>query len=250
MAGLWLRFEDGWLLRLLMTVTSAIFGWLVMDVALQARDATHAVGRAIGLSVIFGMASTLAPSIVISSHDHSMPFVACLICGAIFGSMTGLVYGFVLAIVAGATWRHVDARTHDGADRAVRIASFWSLVPMLLIAWVVVGYDLHHTLSEWASERERDAQLVAVPLGILGLGAAMLVTAASFAMAQARLLRRRRWLLDVSLGRDARWAVREIGPHDDVPRLPRLREGRMVLEHKNELGAYRANATGEAIALV
>ena len=50
-------------------------------------------------------------------------------------------------------------------------------------------------------------------------------------------------------GVDPRWGVREIGPHDDLAAVPRLRDGFRVLEHKNEHAVYRAAATGDAVAL-
>jgi hypothetical protein len=52
------------------------------------------------------------------------------------------------------------------------------------------------------------------------------------------------------LDKDSRFGFREIGPHDDLSRLPRLRSGMMVLEHRTDRGAYRSNATGDAIAML
>jgi hypothetical protein len=249
LAGVWLRMDDSLLLRLVLATTTAIFSWLVIDVALSASDAAGAVGRAIGLSIVTGTVNTVIPSIIVTSGDR-MPFVFCLIAGGFFGAFVGLAYGLVLGIVAGLTWRQVASGTHDGADRAVRRAAAWTIAPLGFIAWTVFGHDMGRELSEWASDHDRAAHVVAFPLGVLALGIAFWVALLSFKIAHDRLGRRRKWLALVTSGLDPRWGVREIGPHDDIGNVPRLREGFSVLEHKNEHAVYRATATGEAVALI
>ena len=54
LAGLWLRFADGIEYRLVLAVTSAIFAWLTMEIALSAENASIAAGRAWGMSIVLG----------------------------------------------------------------------------------------------------------------------------------------------------------------------------------------------------
>lgn len=250
LAGIWLRVEDGLVMRLVLATTSAIFTWLVMDVALSANDVPGAVGRAIGMSIVTGAVNTVIPSIILCARESSVPFPICLVFGGFFGAFVGLGYGLVIAIVAGATWRRVNFGTHDGADHAVRVAAVWAALPVLVIGWVVFGYDLNHTISEWSSPRDVAAHGVAFPLGMLGMGIAFWVPLVSFGLASGRLDRRRKWLANVTSGHDPRWGLREIGPLDDLGDIPRLRDGYMVLEHKNEHAIYRAAASGDAVAII
>jgi len=249
LAGIFLRFDDGVLIRLSIAFTSAIFGALVVFVALSARETWGAIGRALGLSTVFGMVSTVLPSMILASHD-STPFAAFLIVGAFFGSFTGFVYGLVLAAVAGLTWKDVAAQTHDGADRAMRTAGVWALFPGLLSTWIATGYDARRQLSEWASEADRNAYGVAVPLGVIGAGLTIAVALAFVIVARRRLRRRSEWLSKVALGPSSQWTVRALGPHDDLTKIPRLRDGFTVLEHRDVASAYRTNATGQAVAVI
>ena len=251
LAGIWLRAEDGLLMRLVLATTSAVFAWLVMEVALSAQDATGAFGRAIGMSIVTGAVNTVIPSIILCAHESSVPFAVCLVAGGICGAFVGFGYGILLGILAAATWRRVNNGTHDGADRAVTIAAAWAALPVLLIGWVAFGYDLSQSpISEWTPERDVAARSVAFPLGLLGMGIAFWVPLISFGIASGRLDRRRKWLASVTSGHDHRWGIREVGPHDDLTVVPRLREGHAVLEHKNEHAIYRATATGDAVAII
>lgn len=251
LAGLWLRFDDGLVYRVVLAITSAIFAWLTMGVALSAKDATRAGTRALGISIVLGTVSTLIPCMILGGASGRMEALAIFIpFGAIFGGIVGFLYGIVLAVVAAATWRQVAAGTHDGADRAVRIASVWAIIPLAFIAAVVFGHDLKAEVSEWATPSKRDIREFAFPIGFVALGIAFNVALGSFWLATKRLARRRRWLESVTSGIDPRWRVREVAPHDDLGRLPRLRDGFAVLEHCNEQAIYRANATGEAIAII
>jgi hypothetical protein len=251
LAGIWLRFEDGLALRLVLAGTSALFGWLTMEAAFGAQSASGAGLRALGISTVLGALSTIGPSVLLAAtKERGEAFVVMVPFGAFFGAFTGFAYGCVLAVVAAATWSHVASASHDGADRAVRIASLWAVAPVAFIVLVVFGHDLQVTTSEWSSAREIEAHAVAMPLGLLAIGIAILVPLASFCLATHRLARRARWLARISSGADPRWSIREIGPHDDLVHLPRLRPGYTVLEHKNEHAIYRATATGAAVAII
>jgi hypothetical protein len=251
LAGIWLRFEDGLALRLVLAATSALFGWLTMEVALGAEDASGAALRALGISTVLGALSTIGPSVLLAATQaRGEAFFMMVPFGAFFGAFTGFAYGCVLTIVAAATWKHVASASHDGADRAVRFASLWAVVPVSFIVLVVFGHDLHETTSEWSSAREIEAHAIAMGLGLLAVGIAIVVPLASFCFATHRLARRARWLARVSSGADPQWSIREIGPHDDVVHLPRLRPGYTVLEHKSEHAIYRAAATGAAVAII
>ena len=251
LAGIWLRLEDGLALRVVLAATSALFGWLTMETAFAARDAAGAALRALGASIALGALSAIGPCAVMALREPNQPAVLLAIpFGALFGAVTGFAYGIPLSIVAAATWGHVTAATHDGADRAVRIASYWALLPVGLIALVLFGHDLHPVQTEWMSAREIEGQAVAAPLDMIAMGLASIVALVSFAIAGHRLTHRSRFIARVSSGADPQWGIREIGPHDPVDALPRLRHGWSVIEHKNEHAIYRAAATGEAVAIV
>lgn len=248
LAGLWIRVEDGLSFRLVLAATSAFFGWLTIQAAFGAKDGASAAMRAISISVALGAVSTVIPCFMLSEQPETaflyVPFAGIL------GAITGFLYGVVLAIVAAATWNQITAGTHEGADRAVRIAAVWAVVPMAFIAMAVFAYDYAKELPEWASESQRSAHALAVPLGVVGLGIVFNVAAASFWAATRRLAQRTRWIEDVAMGIHPRLAIRAVGPYDDLGHLPRLRHGFNVLEHRNEHAVYRANAASEPIAIV
>lgn len=250
LAGLWVRFEDGLEYRLVLAATSALLGWLTIEVALGAKDASSAAMRAVGMSIVLGALNTVFPSLILCANERLGMMLICVPFGAVFGALTGFGYGIVLAVVAAATWNQVASGTHEGADRAVRIASAWAVLPLALIALVVVGYDLSTQLHEWSSEKEIATHQIAVPFGVLALGIVLNVAFWSCYAASRRAVRRARWLAHVASGADPRWSVREIKPYEDVDGLPRLRQGMTVLEHHNEHAIYRANATGERVAII
>lgn len=247
LAGCWIRFDDGLAFRASLGLTSAVFGALTLVVALGAKSAWGAVGRALGLSIVLGVASVLIPSVLVASSDR-IPFVACLVFGSFFGAFTGFVYGLFLAALAGITWRDANAWTHEGADRATRTAAGWALFPSALALATAVAHD-REPISEWAADRAREAHDVAMPLGLLGFAFAVGVAAVAFARAELRIVKRRRWLGMVVAG-DPRWSIRAPAPHDDLASLPRLRDGGSVLEYRGEGGAYRVSANGRAVAIL
>lgn len=251
LAGIWLRFEDGLALRLVLGATSAIFGWLTMECAFSARDGAGAALRALGASTALGALSILGPSVLMAMHDSNPSVVFAIIpFGALFGAITGFAYGIPLSIVAAATWSHVASATHDGADRAVRIAAAWSALPIILIACVLVGSDMSQPASGYVPARVMEAHAIAAPLDLLAIGLVSIVALVSFAIASVRVARRSRFIARVASGVDPQWGIREIGPHDLDRALPRLRQGWSVIEHKNEHAVYRAAATGEAVAII
>jgi hypothetical protein len=156
----------------------------------------------------------------------------------------------VLAIVAAATFNRVASGTHDGADRAGRVACVWTILPAALIALVVFGHDAQVVLGEWSSDRERALHAMAMPLGMLALGIATQVALGSYFLATRRLARRRKWLDHVASGVDPLWTVRAMNAHDELGTVPRLGHTGMVLERKNEHAIYRATATGVPIAVI
>lgn len=250
LAGIWLRFADGLEYRLVLAVTSAIFAWLTMEIALSAENASIAAGRAWGMSIVLGALSTLIPAIMMGMRDRAELTLIFVPFGAILGAFVGFAYGIVLAIVAAATFNRVASKTHDGADRAVRIASVWAIVPMAFIALVVFGNDAQVQLSEWSNDRDRAAHDLGLPLGMLALGIVAHVAVGSFFFATRSLVRRRKWLEHVSSGIDPLWNVREIKAYEELPGLPRLRHTGMVLERKNEHSIYRATSVGQPVALL
>jgi len=249
LAGLWPRIEDGLVLRLTMAGTSAVFAAVVLVVALCAKTSSGAVGRAIGLSSVLGFASAILPSVMLKAEDPTIPtaafFVASLFCGPVIGFM----YGLVLAALAGMTWRDVNAWTHDGTDRATRDAALWAFFPALIVLAMALGHDTQD-LSQWASESDRAAHAVAAPLGVFGFAMVLGTIIIAFFSSQLRLSRRRRFIDAALAGGDPAWSLRELGPHDDLDALPRLRDGRHVLEYRGVAGAYRIAAVGRAIAIL
>lgn len=242
LAGLWFRFDDGLGYRLVLAATSAFFGWLTMHGAFAAKDAPGAAMRALGMSIALGALSTIVPCLMMGWNDPPTAVVFYIPFGGVFGAIVGFLYGIVLAVVAAATWRSAASGTHDEGDRAVRVASVWMILPLAFMALIVFGHD--------RVQKQPDAQALALPIGMLAIGIAFHVALAAFLSATRRLERRRRWLALVVSGIDPRWGVREIGPHDDLGNLPRLRPGYSVLEHRNEHALYRSAATGEAVAII
>lgn len=248
LAGCWVRFDDGLGIRLVLGITSAVFGALSIRVALGAKSAWAAVGRALGLSTVLGIASIVLPSAFVAV-DERVPYVACVIFGSFFGAFTGVAYGIVLAALAALVWRDANAWTHEGADRALRGAAGWSLFPLGIALATTALYDAQQTVPEWASERTRAAHEVAVPLGLIGFVVALAAAAAAFVVAERRMLHRRRWIGEV-IGGDPRWSLRAAGPHDDLASLPRLRDGGHVLEYQGEESAYRVAANARPVAIL
>lgn len=251
LAGLWIRFEDGAAFRLGLAATSALFGWLAMEGALGAKDASMAAMRALGISIALGALSTLWPACILAAREERLAMLLLYVpFGAVWGGLTGFAYGIVLAILAALTWNRVASATHEGADGAVRIASAWAVLPLALIAFVLLRFDLPAELHEWSTEREVAAHRIAVPFGVLAVGVVLNAGLYSCYVASRRAARRARWLAHVASGLDPRWRVREIEPFENVDALPRLRQGVAVLEHHPDHAIYRSNATGEAVAII
>lgn len=244
LAGCWPRIDDGLGYRLGLGLTSAIFGGLVVRAALGATSAGGAAWRAIGASAAFGAASAALPSVLVATREH-VPFMVCLVFGGFLGIFVGLAYGVVLAALSGLAFRGIASETHDGADRAVRRAAAFAIVP-LAFAFAGVMYD-RVPLPEWSAERAREAHVLAAPLGMLGLGIGLAVATTALVVASRRRRARGRWLAQVAAD-EARWAIRPVAPDEDVEALPRLGEGRSVLEYRGDIVLYRVAATGRAVA--
>jgi hypothetical protein len=234
-AGLYPRFDDGQL-RVVLALTSVGFGAAVAAYAARARTAGAAVGRALGMAVVLGVASTVLPSAILSHGSGS--FFVFMLFGVVFGGVTGLLYGIPLALLAGCTQRDVASPSAAGADRAVRNAGLWLAIVATLAVVGASGLD----------ERAAGAAPMAVSVAI--------ALAGLFAMARAcvRLARRDAFLARVRDGHEPRLRLRVIDARDDLREVPCLGEGETVVEWLAEdadtTTAYRAAAVGVPVAIV
>jgi hypothetical protein len=244
-AGLYPRFDDG-ALRGLLAATSAPFAAAVVASALSAPSAARAFGRALVFAGLLGAASIILPAAVLSRHDGGQFFAACTF-GAILGAITGMLYGFPLAILASVGHAHVRARTHDATDRAARVSGIWlALVGLVGIAGTRV---LDAPKLDWETQAMTYPSAFPTVLAC----SAIAVSLVAIVTASMRLRRRGAWLDRVRAGLEPAFRMRVVDPRDPVAALPRLGEGETVVElvlDETSGGAYRVAASGTAVALV
>lgn len=250
LAGVWPRFHDTPLLRIVLAITCAMFGVVVVSAGLRARKLATAIGASLAASIALGVLATVAPSAIIAASEPSGPnagmFLIGLVFGAFFGAPTGFLYGIALTALVGATYRNVTSRSHDGADRAARAASIWLLFPALVSLVPTMVYDLpdiyafdHSNLATWVA--------LGVSTLVLAAGASAIV------LAHGRVERRRRWLEAVREGKEPTFRLRNLEPRDDTRTLPLLTPGMTVLEWVPDAFhgvAYRDVTSGIPVALV
>ena len=248
-AGLYPRFDQG-SLRLVIGLTSAPFAAAVVAYALSARTGLRALGTALLTSALLGIASTVIPAALITWDHPNELFIACFF-GILFGGATGVTYGVPLAILASLGHRHVHAQTHEGTDRAARIAGTWLFI---VAALGVTGTCLlDEPKMDWAT----DTLTAPSPLPAL-FGCAVAVAGwLAFLVASMRLARREAWVARVRSGLEPSFRLRPMDLRDRIDGLPRLGNGLTVVEFlAGEVSdttagsAYRTAATGTAVAIV
>jgi hypothetical protein len=248
-AGLYPQF-DGGKLRLVLALTSAPFAAAVVAYASSARTAARAFGATLLVAGLLGIASTIVPAMILTWRQPNELFIA-LFFGLFFGAGTGLVYGLPLAVLASLGHRHVHAQTHEGTDRAARIAGIW------LFALAALGIAATSILGRPTMDDATDTLMPASPIPALAASAASLVGALSVLVASLRLRRRAAWIARVRSGLEPRYRLRPVDLRDPVDELPRLGSGVTILEFRADdvaVGAggsaYRVSATGTAVAIV
>jgi hypothetical protein len=255
LAGAYPRFQDDAVLRIVIAVASAVFGALVLRMALSAQTRSGAVCRALAMSTVFGVAATVVPSAILAAGEQhgSGPgvFLLGILFGCFFGAPTGFAYGLFLASLAGITYRSVASSSFDGADRAARAAGLWLVVPATLSLVPSLIFDLpsRGTKSEIAHDDPGIALALALLASVLTLSAAI----CSVLWAHLRVRRRRAWIAAVREGRDNTFRLRDVDPRDDVQTLPVLTAGTTVIEwvpDAQHATAYRDAPNGVAVALV
>ena len=245
-AGLYPRFDEG-SLRLVIGLTSAPFAAAVVAYALSTRTTVRALGAALAGAFVLGAASTVIPALILTwNHPGEMGIAAVF--GAFFGGATGVTYGVPLAILASLGHRHVHVQTHEGNDRAARIAGLW------LFAVAAIGVTgtclLDHSKMDWHT----DMPIPPSPLPAL-VGCVVAMTGSlAFLVATMRLRRRAAWLSRVSAGLEPSFRLRRMAAHDQLAGLPRLGSGSAVVEFIADVPgkgalAYRTAAMGTAIAI-
>ena len=248
-AGLYPQFDEG-ALRGVLAVTSAPFAAAVVAYALSTRTPLRALGTAFVAAGMLGIASTVIPGVILTwGRPNELGFVALY--GTVFGSITGLTYGVPLAILAWLGHRHVRAQTHEGTDRAARIAGSWLFI---MAALGVIGTCMFdQPRADWST----DTLIAPSPLPAL-LACAVAVTAwLAFLFATMRLIRRENWLERVRSGLEPSFRVRSMDLRDRLDGLPRLGDGATVIELLPGVGpqgsagsAYRTAVRGTAVAIV
>lgn len=236
---------DGGKLRPLLVLTSTGFAAAVTIYAIGARTRLRAVGRAMAVSTLLGIANTFAPAALLS-HEQRADIGAYLFFGVLFGAPVGFVYGVPLAMLASLTQPHVDARDATATDRASRNAGVFLAVLAAYPAVVALSaiFVMPGGPSWWAEEAVSVAGLAIAACA----GGIVLAVRASL-----RLARRRAWIAGVWAGRVPGYRVRMMTAADE--RLPRLADGEAVVEWLPEdpgaTTAYRAAAGGGvALAIV
>jgi hypothetical protein len=245
-AGLYPRF-DGGALRAVIGLTSMPFAGAVVAASLNARTPQKTIALAFGFSAILGMGSTVVPALLLSGGDLAQFFMVCLF-GAVFGAMSGALYGAPLALLARLGRNHMRVSTHDGVDRAARLAGIW----LSCIALVALGGTL---ILDARILREAPLSMGSFPATV---AAAVGVAGAAIALAASlRLRRRAAWVGRVRAGLEPAFRLRRLDGRDVVDDLPRLAEGGTVVElvQRDPIGsvvgsAYRVSALGVAVALV
>ena len=244
-AGLYPRFDDG-ALRVLLAATSAPFAAAVVASALSAPSATRAFGRALVFAALLGAASIIIPAAILT-RQHSGEFFAACSFGAVLGAITGILYGFPLAILASVGHPHVKARTHDATDRAARVAGIWLAV--VSVVGITGTSLLDPPKLDW------DTKLTTYPstFPVVLACAAIVVALGAIVSASMRLHRRGAWLERVRAGLEPAFRMRVVDARDPVAVLPRFGEGETVVElvvDETSGAAYRVAAVGTAVALV
>lgn len=248
-AGLYPRFDEG-SLRVVIALTSAPFAAAVVAASLNAKSAARATGMTIATAALLGIASTLIPAGIITRNRPS-EFVAACFFGVFFGAGTGVVYGLPLAILSTFGHRHVHAQSHEGSDRACRIAGIW----LAIAAIIGVAGTCSLDMTKWNPTLETTVSEVPAPA--YAGGAAALVAALAVSGSTIRLRRRKMWLSRVASGLEPSYRIRPIEMRDAIDGLPRLGAGASVIEYLAVEGperavgsAYRVAAVGTAVAIV
>lgn len=245
-AGLYPRFDAGEF-RILIALTSGPFGAAVAAYALGAKTWGGAFWRALLVSAVLGVASTVLPGMYMVRHDTNMLGVAALF-GTMFGAPTGATYGLPIAVLVAMTHRRVVDGSQESNDRASRLAGVWLSLGAAFAAFVTWELDVKH----FYSMLERDSLAAYVPAMVAGF--TFVVGLVIVARASLRLQRRATWIDRVSEGGERWFRIRPIATCDEVEVLPRLGPDAKLVVEWNGAGegttAYRMPATGTAVALV
>lgn len=233
LVGLYPLFDEG-RLRVVLGLTTAAFGGVVMWLSLHTKSRAGAIASTIGLSTVLGAVNTFLPAVLLWSRGTSdvAQLGAMLFFGLIFGVPTGLGYGLALAPLVALVHRPHRPESWDVVDNAKLRAAMWTAV---LAAMAFLGGA---TL---------DAPLAALTVA-LGVFAASVCLAGIVAFQDHA---RQAWTSRVRRGLDPHFRVRALEPGDPAG-LPRLAEGAHVIEAMpfgNE-NIYRVAASGVAVAIV
>ncbi|MBX3191940.1 MAG: hypothetical protein KF819_33425 [Labilithrix sp.] len=250
-AGLYPQF-DGGSLRVVLALTSAPFAAAVVATSLSAASRGGAFARAIFLSVILGVASTILPAAILTYDGGSArgQFVGAAVLGVVFGAPTGAIYGIPLGTLAALTHRHVHAWTDEATDRAARIAGIW-----LAVLSVGAFFASNALAEKLAFEMTNSAIAVFATLSAIVVAVAVIVAAS------LRLRARARWIARVRSGLEPAFRIRPVDMRDRLHALPRLTAGpsshveQAVVEWLPDglepaASAYRMTANGTAVAIV
>ena len=264
-AGLYPRFDDG-SLRIVLGLTSAVFGAFVAGAAVSARTPSRAFGLSLLFAAILGVVSTVIPSAILT-HGKPSETIFTVFFGSFFGAPTGVMYGIPLGILASCGQRYVHAKTHDATDRAARLGGFWLVAVAAIALATTLTFD--RAQMDWASSTMKDATRIPAVLAVMAMAAGVATIVQSFVRQSART----QWLDGVRAGLVPKFRVRAADPRDCIEALPCLggdpgaegrtvasdvmREGVTVLEWlpdditvASAGTAYRVSAAGRAVAVV
>lgn len=235
LGGLYPQFDDG-KLRVLLGITAATFAGPLVAWASRAGSWGHVVARLLGVAMLLGIAATVPAAMILLDGNVFAAVYGIIALGFIFGSITGLLYGIPLAILAAVAQRNVADASHTGNDRAQRAAGLWA---MAIGAFVAGMSHVVNRESEWMVH-----SLLAIAIAVVGGFVAL--------AAQRRINERARWILRVITDLEPSYRLRKPDPNDDLSSLPRLAGGAFVIERFSDPTpyAYRRQAFGTPVAVV
>lgn len=222
---------DGGTLRFAVGGGAAILAVAVARTALRAEKTNFVALRALGMSVLLGIALAWICGVVAFAGLDLASTGVVAIFAIPLGGLTGMLYAVPLMILLASAKTAKRVRTADAAAHARRATGIAGAAACLL---GVAGSSLL-----------RGMEILAwVPLAAAGLGVVLATEA------QVELMRRAAWVRRVRHGDEPFLAVRARTTADAALDVPRLTGDASVLELVPQAGAYRANAARVPLALV
>jgi len=243
-AGVYPRVEGGTFRHLVALVTLPFAG-AVTAAALSAPTRGAAFWRAMGLACLLGIAAALGPGFILVRGEIST-FPALFVFAVILGAPSGLAYGVPLgALVAAGHAGHAE-RSHEGVDRAARVAGAWAALSAAAAFAFACVVDVN-------GARIREDEIDVHVTASMAAAVAVFVVGATVAfVAQLRIARRAAWMARVHAGAEPFLRARPLAGADDAAALVRVAAGDTIVEWcpDSDASAYRAPAARTPLAII